>query len=212
MSKPTNPQLYEKAKEIVYAKYSKPSAYRSGATIKKYKELGGTFEGGDKPRGKLHQWFMEKWQDVNPDKTPTSYPVYRPTKKINPSTPLTVNEIDPQNLKEQSKLKQVIKGQKNLPPFMDNQKYEELKKYSNPRTVLAKGKKAGYDIHVSPLKTKKYMIITPEGKKAHFGFMGMEDYTKHKNEKRKDNFKKRNAKWATADKYSPAYLSYYLLW
>jgi len=41
--KPVDPSLYEKAKKIVYAQYDKPSAYRSGALIKKYKELGGIF-------------------------------------------------------------------------------------------------------------------------------------------------------------------------
>jgi hypothetical protein len=57
--KPADPTLYEKAKKIVYAQYSKPSAYRSGALIKKYKEMGGTFieDGKEKP---LKRWFEEK--------------------------------------------------------------------------------------------------------------------------------------------------------
>jgi hypothetical protein len=42
--------------------------------------------------------------------------------------------------------------------------------------------------------------------------MGYEDFTKHKNNFRRDSFLKRNWKWASADKYSPAYLSYYYLW
>ena len=40
----------------------------------------------------------------------------------------------------------------------------------------------------------------------------MSDYTKHKDKKRLDNFKSRNAAWRTAPKESAANLSYKLLW
>ena len=114
--KPSDPVLYEKAKKIVYAQYSKPSAYRSGALVKKYKEMGGTFidDGKEKP---LKRWFEEKWTDVNHNKTTTSYPVYRPTKRINKKTPLTVSEIDKKDLEKKAREKQKIKGKKNLEPF-----------------------------------------------------------------------------------------------
>jgi hypothetical protein len=46
------------------------------------------------------------------------YPVYRPTKRINKNTPLTVFEIDKKNLQKQIKLKQIIRGNKNLPKFI----------------------------------------------------------------------------------------------
>jgi len=35
-----NPDIYKKAKEIADEKYSKPSAYKSGVIVKKYKEMG----------------------------------------------------------------------------------------------------------------------------------------------------------------------------
>jgi hypothetical protein len=35
--------IYEKAKTIVYAQYRKASAYRSGALVRKYKDLGGRY-------------------------------------------------------------------------------------------------------------------------------------------------------------------------
>jgi len=116
MAIPTNPVLYEKAKRIVYQQYSKPSAYRSGALVKKYKELGGQYVNTktDKP---LKRWFDEKWQDVNPNKTKSSYPVYRPTVKVSTKTPKTSAEISKKKLEQQSKLKQKIKGTKNLPKF-----------------------------------------------------------------------------------------------
>jgi hypothetical protein len=113
---PSNPELYEKVKNIIYQRYKKHSAYRSGAVIKLYKELGGEFLDDDEPK-KLKQWFKEEWTDANPLKTENSYPVYRPTKRINKSTPLTVDEIDPKNLIKQSIEKQKIKGKTNLEPF-----------------------------------------------------------------------------------------------
>jgi len=119
-----NPKLYDKAKEIVYNQYPKHSAYRSGQLVKKYKELGGQY-GGEKPTGNLTAWFKEEWKDIGGK----DYPVFRPTKRVNKDTPLTAEEIDPKNLKEQIALKQVIKGDKNLPPFVEGGKLsrDELK-------------------------------------------------------------------------------------
>jgi len=107
-----NQKLYDLVKLYADTIYKKSSAYKSGFIIKTYKTYGGTFtdDGKKKP---LKTWFKERWSDIgNKD-----YPVYRPTIKINKSTPLTVDEIDPKNLKEQIKLKQKIKGEFNLPKF-----------------------------------------------------------------------------------------------
>ena len=112
-----NPNLYEKAKEIVYKQYPKHSAFRSGQLVQKYKQLGGSYSGA-KPKGGLTRWFKETWKDINPNKTETSYPVFRPTKRITKDTPLLANEIDPKNLKKQIELKQKIKGKTNLPAFI----------------------------------------------------------------------------------------------
>lgn len=115
--------LYEKAKSIVYPQFDKPSAYRSGALVQKYKELykekynSDDAYFGNKTLTGLNRWFKEEWKDINPNKTKTSYPVYRPTKKITEDTPKTANELTPLRIKEQSILKQKIKGTKNLPKF-----------------------------------------------------------------------------------------------
>lgn len=118
---PLNKELYEKAKQIVYARYAKPSAYRSGALVKLYKEMGGKYKDDDKKKSiddkPLKRWFEEQWSDINPSKTSTSYPVYRPTKRITEKTPTTKDELSKKRIKEQSKLKQTIKGKKNLPKF-----------------------------------------------------------------------------------------------
>jgi hypothetical protein len=123
MSKPKDKILYELAKEIVYPLYDKPSAYRSGSLVKKYKELyNSKYGNNDAYEGKkeligLTRWFKEDWRDINPNKNISSYPVYRPTKRVSINTPLTVNELSQQRIKDQSVLKQLLKGMKNLPPF-----------------------------------------------------------------------------------------------
>ena len=93
-----------------------------------------------------------------------------------------------------------------------------ISKYSNPPQVyrLASkylGKKA--KIGLSTKKNKKYMVTTPEGKIVHFGEMGYEDFTKHKNKTRRKNYLTRSRKirgnWKT-DKYSANNLAIHLLW
>ena len=107
-----NQELYDKVKLYADQIYKKPSAYKSGFIVKTYKQHGGTFT-DDKKDKPLKRWFKEKWQDIGNEK----YPVYRPTVKINKKTPLIPSEIEPKQLKEQIKLKQKIKGNKNLPKF-----------------------------------------------------------------------------------------------
>ena len=107
-----NPELYNSVKKEADKIYKKSSAFKSGYIVKRYKELGGKYADDNKPDN-LKRWFKEKWQDIGHKK----YPVFRPTVRINKYTPLTVNEIDKNNLKEQIKRKQIIKGSKNLPPF-----------------------------------------------------------------------------------------------
>jgi hypothetical protein len=112
MATPTDKDLYEAVKVYADIVYSKPSAYKSGFIVKTYKKLGGTYkdEHDEKP---LKRWYLEHWKNVGDG----DYPVYRPTIRVNKKTPLTVDEIDRQNLNAQIKLKQKIKGDKNLPPF-----------------------------------------------------------------------------------------------
>jgi hypothetical protein len=108
-----NQKLYDHVKEMADGIYKKNSAYKSGYIVKLYKQLGGTYTEDNKPK-KLKNWYKEDWESIVDN---TLYPVYRPTIKLNKSTPLLKNEIDINNLKEQIKLKQKIKGNKNLPKF-----------------------------------------------------------------------------------------------
>ncbi len=97
-------------------------------------------------------------------------------------------------------------------------KNDPIWQVSNPTIVQKKayeiyGKNA--QIFRSKTKTKKYAIHDPNGKLVNFGFIGLEDYTKHRDEKRRDSYLKRSAgikgKWRE-NPYSPNNLSRSLLW
>lgn len=115
MPKINNPDLYAKAKKMADATYSKPSAYKSGFIVKTYKDMGGTYSDDKQPKD-LKRWYEENWRDIGNK----SYPVYRPTKRINKNTPLLPSEIKKSNLEKQIKLKQIYKGKRNLPKFEEN--------------------------------------------------------------------------------------------
>lgn len=118
MAIPKDQQLYDKARAEADKTYKKSSAYKSGFIVKKYKELYKNKYGNDKAyEGKktkegLSRWYKEEWLSVGGE-----YPTYRPTRRVNAKTPKTVNEIPQERLNEQIKLKQKIKGKKNLPKF-----------------------------------------------------------------------------------------------
>lgn len=105
-------KLYDKVKAEADQRYKKPSAYKSGWIVKTYKERGGEYGDDNQPKN-LARWYKEDWEDIGNQ----AYPVYRPTKRISKKTPLTADEIDPKQAKKQIKLKQIIKGDANLPPF-----------------------------------------------------------------------------------------------
>lgn len=111
-SQPLDEALYARVKAEADKKYKKHSAYKSGWVVKRYKELGGKYKG--EPAG-LKRWFAEKWQDVGSKEG--DYPLYRPTKRVNKDTPKTADEVGEIRLLVQDKLKQKIKGSKNLPRF-----------------------------------------------------------------------------------------------
>jgi hypothetical protein len=113
MPTPTNTILYNQVKREADQKYSKPSAYKSGWIVKTYKQRGGEYS-GEKTKAGLTRWYAEQWADVGGK----AYPVYRPTKRVDKNTPLLASEISPTNLREQIAIKQRIRGNKNLPPFV----------------------------------------------------------------------------------------------
>lgn len=87
--------------------------------------------------------------------------------------------------------------------------------FSNPSKVQKLANKylgKDVDIYLSTRKNKKYMVLSPENKWIHFGAFPYEDFTKHNDKKRRESFRKRNAKFENAPKWSPSYLSWHLLW
>jgi hypothetical protein len=115
MPKPKNKELYNKIKTIADHVYKHNSAYKSGFIQRMYKKYGGEYENDD-VEPSLKRWFSERWSDIS-DIKGKHYPVYRPTIRINNKTPLTINEIDKDNLEKQIELKQKIRGSHNLPKF-----------------------------------------------------------------------------------------------
>jgi len=93
---------------------------------------------------------------------------------------------------------------------------KDINKYSNPKTVFRNAKRIyGNDVEIqlSTNPKKKYMIYDPNKLKwVHFGENGYTDYTKHKDEERRERFLKRNWKWANYMPYTAGFMSYYLLW
>lgn len=72
-------------------------------------------------------------------------------------------------------------------------------------------------IKISDIKGKKYMALFFKGdkqyKKVHFGQEGASDYTKHKDEERKNRYLARHEKnedWENP--YTPGALSRWILW
>jgi len=92
---------------------------------------------------------------------------------------------------------------------------DKIREVSNPELVLKQLKKYygdDVDLYLSSSKNKKYMVFDEDGKKVHFGSIFFSDYTKHQDKQRRNNFRNRNKRCADADKFTPAHLSYYLLW
>lgn len=95
MAEPLDRAKWIKAKKDADAVYKRPSAYKSGYIVKRYKELGGTFKNAKKPVNKgLKRWFDEKWVNQHGQ---TGYQhkndVYRPSKRITKKTPTTWTEL-----------------------------------------------------------------------------------------------------------------------
>ena len=91
-------------------------------------------------------------------------------------------------------------------------KLDKLREYSDPDYVMWKAQELGYNpIHESSRKDKKYMVFDGH-KMIHFGQMFATDYTKHLDDKRRMNFRKRNWRWEYTPQYSASNLSFTLLW
>lgn len=83
------------------------------------------------------------------------------------------------------------------------------------RIILNAYKYGGEDVVVKPStrKNKKVMLLNPlTNKWVHFGMKGYSDFTETQDKKKQLSFRQRNARWKDAEKYSPAWGAYYILW
>jgi len=198
-----NQILYDKVKEYADTIYKKPSAYKSGFIVKKYKELGGTYTDDRKPKN-LKRWYLENWQSIS---KPNEYPVLRPTKRINKNTPLTRSEISPTNLKKQIELKQIYKGKKNLPPFRPTKK---INNNNNMPQIIY--------ITESPRLFKKYRVYLNDGSYYDFGLDKSQTYLDHHDNTIRQNYRARHLANSKEKELiesltpSSSLFSYMLLW
>ena len=71
------------------------------------------------------------------------------------------------------------------------------------------------EIYLSATKDKKFAVRTPDGKVVNFGQKGYDDFTKHRDEQRRENYLNRatniNGNWRR-NKYSANNLAINVLW
>jgi hypothetical protein len=99
---------------------------------------------------------------------------------------------------------------------MYDDKYKRLVKVSDPKEVDRRADEFyNKSVFLSTRKYKKYMILDNNDKWRHFGSLLYEDFTRHKNNDRREKYIKRmkgiKGNWRD-DIYSPNMLSLVLLW
>ena len=71
------------------------------------------------------------------------------------------------------------------------------------------------EIYLSATKNKKFAVKTPDGRIVNFGAVGYDDYTKHQDQARRENYLARaqgiKGDWKS-DKYSANNLAINVLW
>ena len=114
MSFPIDSELYEIAKQTIYARMPTHSAYRSGHVVKYYKQLFRNKYGPDiEPysvtyshhRG-LPRWFHEEWTNQRGE---VGYKyksdIYRPNYRVTSETPITFSELSSQQIQKARRAK-----------------------------------------------------------------------------------------------------------
>ncbi len=109
-------------------------------------------------------------------------------------------------------------NQRRMKEFLDK-KREDLLLVSDPKAVrikLGKWLNQEVELFVSPRKNKKYRVYDSVNEKfVDFGDIRHEDFTKHKDEKRRERYLNRatntKGKWKS-NKYSPNNLAIHGLW
>lgn len=197
-------ELLKQARATVYPRYKKPSAYRSMALVKEYKRLGGRYDPSHK--GSLKRWMEEDWHDIGG----LEYPVFRPTKRVSPETPLTPSEIDSTDLQQQIKRKQFIRGERNLKPFLPKPDDLILVDFESSQR---RGKKVDAILkHKITGKTRR-VSFGEKGSTTFWDLTGVGGDPIHGDADRRQRYRTRHAgEGDDHRKWSPGFMSYWYLW
>lgn len=126
---PKDKALYAKVKAEADAKFLAPtSVYKSAWIVSQYKKRGGVYIEDRPPKNQgLVRWFKEKWVNVNRpihQKNETvgyepcgrsaattlgTYPLCRPSVRVNNKTPKTIHELPAKVIQRANKEKQKVK-------------------------------------------------------------------------------------------------------
>ncbi len=106
-----------------------------------------------------------------------------------------------------------------MPIIVDTERFFKANNFSNPKIVFKKAREyLGKDviIRLSDKAKKKYMVFNHDTRKwVYFGQVGYEDFTKHGDQLRRENYLRRTenikGNWKE-NKYSPNNLSRNILW
>ncbi len=113
---PINKKLYNKVVADAKKRFKVwPSAYASGWVVRRYKELGGTYQTTQKENTTLDRWFKQEWVNVcelpkivvcgRSKASMKDYPYCRPLKRITKDTPKTARELTPKQLTQRCEKK-----------------------------------------------------------------------------------------------------------
>jgi hypothetical protein len=214
MIKPDDPELYKVAKKMAQS--------NQGDTAKIYQKLGGSFSSDKRLTTTKYEHPEESLFSRNEQTFNPSWDQARREPKTEDD-----DKGDPKEDLKKGKMllkkvyggsapvkKSVPKLEKSKPAIGD----PTLEEYSNPRIVQQRAFKLfGKDakVYKSSKKDKKYMMLTPDGKWVHFGQLPYEDFTRHGDTVRRNNYLSRATKikgnWKS-DPYSPNNLAIHLLW
>ena len=197
MITPADKNLYSRIKTKVYKKYPKHSAYRSGILVQMYKKgfarKYGTsvspYKGKKTPKSGLSRWFKEKWRGDNGKVGyTTKSSVYRPTRRVTKSTPITFSELTSSQIMEAKK---------------EKAKTGKVKRFDS------------YRLKKFPDSKKKFKVLLPDGRTVKFGARGYSDYTIHKDKERMKRYLARHKSreiWTKSGINTAGFWSRWILW
>ena len=216
-NKPNNPSLWSKAKALAKEKYDVyPSAYANGWAAKWYKSNGGTWskaaygmqvpqmQQGGEPDGAMALGQI----DAAIDKLMTLRKFIQPDSDLEPwvSSKLTLMDHYTDAVSDYMQYNPEAQG---MMPEQEQMMMEEgggiPERYKNMGFSRVGQKKE------STSEGKKWMVLAKKGddyKVVHGGYDGMQDYTQHGNEQRRENFWNRMGGRDSAkaqDPFSPLY-------